>query len=340
MSAALTGEIFVQPLIRRWLGLPQLVGQSIEATLTRKVHSSLGDDEFLRVSVARIGDRIVAAPLARAAGAISSLVRADGVVQIPAGTQGYQAGAKVRVRLYREPEQVDRTILIQGSHDLTIDLLAQHLAVRGTRLSSANVGSLGGLLALRRGEAHLAGCHLLDPETGDYNLPYIRKHLAGEPVVVLGLVGRQQGLIVATGNPKRISNLQDLNRPEIAFVNRQRGSGTRILLDHQLELMGISAAEIRGYQREEYTHLAVAAFVAAGSADCGMGILAAASALGLEFVPLFRERYDLVIPEQHYTTPLLAPLLAALKSETFRGEVSKLPGYDLQKTGEEIARLP
>ena len=339
VSAALTGEIFVQPLIRHWLGLPKSVGQSLEATLTRKVHSSLGDDEFLRVSVARVGDRIVAAPLARAAGVIISLVRADGVVQIPAGTQGYPAGAKVRVRLYREPEEIDRTILIQGSHDLTIDLLAQHLAVRGTRLSSANVGSLGGLLALRRGEAHLAGCHLFDPETGDYNLPYVRKQLTGAPVMVVGLVGRQQGLIVASGNPKQISGLRDLGRPDVAFVNRQRGSGTRILLDYQLEQMGIEAAAVRGYQREEYTHLAVAASVAAGSADCGMGIQAAASALGLDLVPLFRERYDLVIPEEHYITPLLAPLLEALHDEEFRTEVTKLPGYDLQRMGEQIARL-
>ena len=333
VSAALTGEIFVEPLIARWLGRPPAEPHSVEAVLTRKVHSSAGDDEYLRVTVGRVGARVVAAPLARGAGVLTSLVRADGLVVIPAGVQGLEAGASVRVRLYRRPDEIERTILALGSHDLTLDLLAQFLAARGVRLASANLGSLGGLIALRRGEAHLAGSHLLDPESGETNLPYVRQYMPGVPAVLITLVGREQGLLVAPGNPKRIQSLEDLPRAEVAFVNRQRGSGTRLLLDHHLGRLGIEADAVRGYAREEYTHLAVAAAIASGRADCGLGIRAAAQALGLDFAPLFHERYDLVIPRAHYDSPLLRPLLELLGDPAFRAAVAALPGYDVGPMG-------
>ncbi len=338
-SAALTGEIFVQPLIRRWLGLTESDERQIEAVLTRKVQSSLGDDEYLRVSVGNVGGRIVAAPLSRGAGVITSLVRADGIVQIPAGTQGYAAGTHVNVRLYRTPEEIERTILAIGSHDLTLDLIAQRLAAGGTRLSSASVGSLAGLVALGRGEAHLAGSHLLDPQTGEYNLSYIRKHLPDTEVLVVGLVRRWQGLILSSGNPKRIQNLQDLTREDVMYINRQRGAGTRVLLDYQLSQLKLDPSVIRGYGREEFTHLAVAAAIAAGRADCGMGIQAAAVALELDFLPLYSERYDLVIPKEHYQSDLLAPLLEILVSDQFADEVNELAGYELERPGEVLAEL-
>ncbi len=338
-SAALTGEIFVQPLIRRWLGLPESDKRQIEAVLTRKVHSSLGDDEYLRVSVGMVGDRTVAAPLSRGAGVITSLVRADGIVEIPAGIQGYAAGTQVQVRLYRSPEEIERTILAIGSHDLTLDLIAQELATRGTRLSSASVGSLGGLVALARGEAHVAGSHLLDPQTGEYNLSYIRKHLPETKVMVVGLVRRWQGLILGAGNPKGIESLKDLAREDVIFVNRQRGAGTRVLLDYQLAKQKLDSEAIHGYGREEFTHLAVAAAIATGRADCGLGIQAAAAALKLDFLPLFSERYDLVIPEEHYQSRLLEPLLEVLASDQFAGEVDKLSGYELERPGEVLAEL-
>jgi molybdopterin molybdotransferase/putative molybdopterin biosynthesis protein len=338
-SAALTGEIFVQPLIRRWLGLPESDERQIEAVLTRKVHSSLGDDEYLRVSVGVVGDRTVAAPLSRGAGVITSLVRADGIVDIPAGVQGYAAGTHVQVRLYRSPEEIERTILAIGSHDLTLDLIAQQLATRGTRLSSASVGSLGGLVALGRGEAHVAGSHLLDPQTGEYNLSYIRKHLAETKVMVVGLVRRWQGLILGAGNPKGIENFEDLAREDVIFVNRQRGAGTRVLLDYQLAKQKLDPEVIHGYGREEFTHLAVAAAIATGRADCGMGIQAAAVALELDFLPLFSERYDLVIPKEHYHSRLLEPLLDILASDQFASEVNNLSGYELERPGEILAEL-
>ncbi len=339
VSAAITGEIFVQKLISRWLGIPHREKQTIQATMTRKVHSSLGDDEYLRVTLGKVGDRVVAAPLSRGAGVITSLVRADGIVKIPSGVQGVQAGEEVSVHLYRSASEIDRTILIQGSHDLTIDLIAQFLSNRGLRLSSANLGSLGGLIALRRGEAHLAGSHLLDPESGEYNIRYIEEYLPDIPVVVLALIYRDQGLILSEGNPRGINSLTDLTRSEITFINRQRGAGTRVLLDYHLKEMDLPHEKIRGYDREEYTHLAVAAAVSSGLADCGLGIHAAASALGLDFLPLFQERYDLVIPKKHYASSLMIPLLEILEDQNFRQMVDGLPGYDTSIMGKIIAKM-
>jgi putative molybdopterin biosynthesis protein len=306
--------------------------------LTRKVHSSLGDDEYLRVAVGCVGKRLVAAPLSRGAGVISSLVRADGIVLIPAGVQGLQAGEEVEVRLYRTMEEVERTLVVLGSHDLTIDLMAQHLARRGLRLSSANLGSLGGLIALGRGEAHIAGSHLLDPKSGTYNLPYIERYLPEIPVVVVGLVNREQGLIVPEGNPKGLTGLEDLAGGAIRIVNRQRGAGTRVLLDYHLDKLGIDGESIPGYGHEEFSHLTLAATVASGRADCGLGIRAAAEALGQDFVALYQERYDLVIPREHFTGHKLGPLLELLKEQPFRDDVAALPGYDPAPMGRIIAQ--
>ena len=337
VSAALTGEIFVRPLLDRWLGRPADEPDEVEAMMTRKVHSSMGDEEYLRVTVGQVGTRMIAAPLPRGAGVLTSLVRADGLVRIPAGSQGLEAGQPVRVQLYRTRAEVAQTIVALGSHDLTLDLVAQFLAGRGRRLASANVGSLGGLVALRRGEAHLAGSHLLDPQTGEFNLSYIRQYLPETPVVVVGWVGREQGLIVAPGNPRRLSGLQDIASSGLRFVNRQRGAGTRLLLDYHLARLAIDPAALPGYDREEYTHLAVAAAVASGRAECGLGIRAAAEALGLGFVPLFQERYDLVIPREHYEDPFLRPLLDLLGDPAFREAVAALPGYSLEPMGRIIA---
>jgi putative molybdopterin biosynthesis protein len=340
VSAALTAEIFIEPLISRWLGRHPAEKPVVEATLTRKVHSSVGDLEYLRVSVGKVGEDLIAAPLSRGAGVISSLVRADGIVHIPEGSQGIQAGEQVRVHLYRTRDEIENTILILGSHDLVIDLLAGHLSREGRRLASANLGSVGGLIAVRRREAHLAGSHLLDPGTGEYNISYVKKYIPHTRVKIIGLVHRAQGLIVRPGNPKSIRSLPDLSREDVVFMNRQAGSGTRLLLDYHLGQTGVNAESIRGYENEQYTHLAVAAMVAAGQVDCGLGIQGAAAALDLEFIPLFEERYDLIIPEEHFADPKLAPLLSLLHNPEFQSEVSALPGYQIQHMGEIIAELP
>ena len=339
VSAALTGEIFVEPLLAGWLGRRPAKPMTLPAVLTRKVTSPAGDDDFLRVAVGRVGERWLAAPLSRGAGVITSLVQADGIALLPRGVQGLSAGETVQVRLYRSLSEIEQTIFTIGSHDISLDVLAQFLAVHDRRLASANVGSLGGLIALRRGEAHLAGSHLLDTQTGEFNLSYIREYLPGIPVKVIALVGRQQGLLVCRGNPKQIQALADLARPDITFINRQRGAGTRVLLDYQLDLKGIAASAIRGYNLEEYTHLAVAAAVASGRADTGLGIAAAAQALDLDFIPLFMERYDLIVPNQTYASVLLDPLWADLQDPAFRIQVGSLPGYDVTPMGTLIAEM-
>lgn len=339
VSAAMTGEIFVEPLLAKWLGRRPFEPISISARLTRKVVSPSGDDDYMRVAVGKVGDQYLAAPLSRGAGVITSLVEADGITILPRGTQGLPAGADVNVRLYRPPAEIDRTIFIVGSHDLSLDLLSQFLARVDRRLTSSNVGSLAGLVALRRGEAHLAGSHLLDPETGQYNLTYIDQYLAGRSIMVLGFVDRQQGLIVQKGNPKQIFSLGDIVSREATFVNRQHGAGTRVLFDHHLKIAGIATDSISGYNHEEYTHLAVASAVKSGRVDCGLGIAAAARALGLDFVSLFKEEYDLIIPSEYYTSDLLAPLLQTLAEKNFKQQVQTLPGYDVSRMGNIVAKL-
>ena len=336
VSAALTAEIFVEPLLAKWLGRVPAKPEELTASITRKVNSPAGDDEYLRVAVGYLGDKALAAPLSRGSGVITSLVRADGLVVIPRGVQGLQAGDPVKVRLYRSRDELQNTIFVIGSHDLTLDLLAQFLSPHQRRLASVNVGSLGGIMALKRGETHLAGSHLLDPESGEYNLTYIKQHIPEIPLRVVTLVGRTQGLFLAKGNPKNIQGLEDLNRKDLSFVNRQHGAGTRLLLDYHLGELGISPESVSGYAHEEYTHLGAAAVVASGRADCALGIEAASYALDLDFLPLYSERYDLLIPEEYAKSELLVPLMDLLEDPKFRKAVAERPGYDVSSMGKVV----
>jgi putative molybdopterin biosynthesis protein len=336
VSAALTGEIFIRPLLYQWAGQAPPRQDRARAVLTRKVVSPTGDDDFVRVTVGQVGARMIATPLARGAGVITSLVRADGLLHIPRFNEGLNAGSEVEVILYRSLDAIARTLVAVGSHDPMLDLLGQYLAVRfpGYRLSSANVGSLGGLVAQKRAEAHISGTHLLDPETGEYNVSYIRRTLVDLPVRVVTFVHREQGLIIAPENPLGLRSLDDL--PRARYVNRQRGAGTRVLLDYELGQRGIDPDQIEGYDREEYTHLAVAAAVASGSADCGMGIRNAALALNLDFIPVAHERYDLVIPEAFIDLPAIQHVLALLADDEFRSAVAAQPGYDVPAMGQAV----
>jgi putative molybdopterin biosynthesis protein len=234
--------------------------------------------------------------------------------------------------------EIERTMVVTGSHDLVLDLAASALRERdpSVTLASSNVGSLGGLTALRDGLCHLAGSHLLDPDTGEYTLPYLQRLLPGRDVAVVRLVHRDQGLIVAPGNPAGVTGIEDVADRRLRYVNRQRGAGTRMLLDHELARRGIEPEAIDGYQREEHTHLTVAAAVAAGRADCGLGVLAAARAFGLDFVPVAREPYDLVLLEHTLDDDLLAPLWALLESDDFRRAVTDLGGYETTEMGRRI----
>ena len=200
-------------------------------------------------------------------------------------------------------------------------------------ISSSNIGSMGGLLAIDKRIAHFAGSHLLDTETGDYNVSYIKKHVKNSPVTLITLVHRWQGLMIAANNPKKISGIQDLLRSDVSFINRQPGSGTRILLDCELQKAGIQSSAIAGYRSEEYTHMSIAMAVASRRADVGLGILAAAEALGLDFIPVARERYDLVIPSDLISDERIALLLDIIRSPKFIEQVLSLGGYEVEETG-------
>jgi len=338
VSAVLSLELLTRPILARWLGVSLKNRTKIAGVITRKVLSPMGEDEYLRVKVGKVGEITVATPLSRGAGAIMSLVRADGLVVIPRFSEGVDAGSPVTIDLLRDQEEIENTVVAIGSHDLMLDVLANELHKRHPRmtLSSSNVGSLGGLMAIKRGEAHIAGSHLLDEATGEYNVSYIRRLLPEVKVALVTLAYRQQGLMVPKGNPKRLMGIGDLARRDVQFVNRQREAGTRVLLDYQLKRLGISHLQIRGYDRVEYTHLAVAANVASGAADVGLGILAAARALGLDFVPLLTERYDLVIPELFFNGALLKPVLEILHDGEFRAQVEALGGYDTGEMGRVV----
>ena len=337
VSAAITCEIIVRPLVEGMLGLPPSERQSVAATISRKVSSPMGEDDYLRVRLGRVGGKMVATPLQRGAGVITSMVRADGLVRIPRFSEGLDAGSEVRAALLRPAHELEQTIVASGSHDIVLDLLASELrrVDPATTLSSSNVGSLGGLLALRRGEAHVAGSHLLDERTGEYNVAFVRRYVEGA-VVLVNLTYRVQGLIVAPGNPKSITGLDDTLRADVSYVNRQRGSGTRVLFDYMLREARLDSRRVRGYDREEYSHLAVAAAVSAGRADTGIGVFSAAKAVGLDFVPLRSERYDLVMPREVYESDLLRPMLELLRDEGFRSQVENLGGYDVSSMGEIV----
>ena len=297
VSAALTGELLILPLIRQWLGLRSPQVQQVEAVSTQKIASPLGDDDYVRVALAEIDGQLQATPLGRGAGVITSLVRADGLAHIPRFHEGVDRGGNMPVSLLRDRGEIEKSLMMMGSHDPLLELLATHLRLGpGGRLVSVNVGSLGGLLALRRGEAHLAGTHLFDPASGSYNSSFLRRYLGAEPVQLVTFAHREQGLMLAPSNPLGIRSIDDLRRAR--FINRQRGAGTRVLLDHLLARQEIDPAEVAGYGHEEHTHLAVAAAVADGIGDCGMGLRSAAEALGLDFVGLVWERFDLAIPER------------------------------------------
>jgi putative molybdopterin biosynthesis protein len=338
VSAALTFDIFAAPLLAGLEGAPPPDRPRARARLARKLASSMGTDDWVRVRLGRVGGRLVATPLPRGAGVLTSLVRADGLLVVPAQLEGHHPGEEVEVRLLRGVGEIERTVVVTGSHDLVLDLAASALREREPRitLASSNVGSLAGLAALRDGLCHLAGSHLLDPDTGEYTLPWIERLMPDRDLAVVRLTHREQGLIVAPGNPLDLATVEDLTRPGLRYVNRQRGAGTRVLLDHMLQQRAIEPTEIDGYAREEHTHLAVAAAVAADRADCGLGVRAAARAFGLDFVPVTREPYDLVLERAALEEELLAPLWELLGSPGFRAEVDALGGYDTSEMGRRI----
>ena len=338
VSAIIAFEQFVGPLILRMLGQPERERPGVQVEPTRKIASKLGVEEFVRVKLGTVGNKVVATPLPRGAGCITTITEADGIIRIPNHVEGLNIHEPVTAELLRPLSTVNNTIVVVGSHDNTLDVLADQIRAGHSNLvlSSSHVGSMGGLMAIKKGVCHLAGSHLLDTEDGTYNISYIKKHLPDVRVRLVNLVFRDQGLIVARGNPKGIQGIEDLAREDITFINRQAGSGTRVLLDYNLQQLGIDSAGISGYETEEFTHMSVAVAVLGGTADAGLGIYAAAKALKLDFIPVVTEQYDLVIPQIYFESPNIKVLLETINTQAFKTRVEALGGYSTAITGEMI----
>jgi len=338
VSAIISYETLVRPILYQSLHLTRTERPKIKVIPTRKIPSKLGTEEFLRVKVGKVGEKFFATPLPRGSGVITSLTKADGIIRIPALSEGLDENEEIEIELLKPVEEIFNTVVLAGSHDLSLDILANLLGrfYPPIYFSSHPVGSLGGILAIKNGICHMAGVHLLDPETGEYNFPYIRNYLKGIDLKVIHLVYREQGLIVQKQNPKKIKRLEDLLRKDITFINRQKGSGTRILLDHTLKTLSLESIQIQGYENEEYTHMALASGIASGRADVGLGILPAAQAMNLDFIPVAKERYDLVIPSIYFEDEKIRKVLEAIRSDDFKETVQQMGGYDISRTGEEL----
>jgi putative molybdopterin biosynthesis protein len=338
VSAALSFELFAAPLIARLEGTRESARPSVRARLAGKIASPVDLEEWVRVRLGRVGGRLVATALPRGAGVLTSLVRADGLLLIPAGAEGHDAKAEVEVRLLRELGEIENTIVVIGPDDVALDLVASALRGGDARLTLAvsHEGSLGGLAALRDGLCHLAGSDLLDPGTGEYTVSCLTQVLPGRDIAVIRLAVREQGLIVAPGNPLGLRSIEDLTRGGLRYVNRQPGSGTRALFDYELERSDIASSSIHGYDREAHSHVAVAASIAAGRSDCGLGLLAAARAFGLDFVRVRSEPFDLVADAASLEDGMLRPFWGLLSSSKFRASVRALGGYDTSEMGKRI----
>lgn len=334
-----SGIIVIEQLLRPIIALlcksiPES-NKYIDAVLSKAVVSDSFYHEFVRVRMGYVGQRLIASPLSRGSGIVTSFMKADGLLEIPQETKGYDSGETVSIRLLRPEEQLKNSLVVIGSHDPLLDELAELLRIKygDVSMGSAHVGSMGGLFAIRRGEAHVAGIHLLDEKTGQYNTPFVKKILQKTGARLVRCVKRTQGIMVQKGNPKDIKSIADLTRKGLRYVNRQKGSGTRILIDYLCGKEGIDPSQIYGYDRQEFTHNSVAALIAADSADAGLGIYSAAMLHDLDFIEVCKEQYDLLIPDHSWELPMVQKLISVLSSDAFKERVTKLGGYELDKPG-------
>ena len=338
VSAYFVMDNICKRIVHTYLGINNEEKTTVEATLTRRTMSTLKYLEFVRVKMGFISGKYIATPIGRGAGTTMSLVRADGVLEIPQNIEGYEVGTKVNVKLLRSQEEIKNTLVCIGSHDPIVDIVSDLIHIKNGKyyLSSAHVGSMGGIMALKGSETHIAPIHLLDMEDGSYNISYLKKYLGDKPMVLVKGVKRIQGIIVPKGNPLDIKSLTDIAIKGRKFVNRQRGSGTRLFLDYNLKKLEINPQNISGYEREEFTHIAVAAVVAAGDADCGLGVYSAARLMDLDFITLGNEEYDFAVPKEFIEMDMVREFIKVIRTEEFKGELDKLGGYDYTEIGEII----
>lgn len=327
VSAIVVMDEIVSEIIAMYYGKPEFPRETVKAVLSKKIVSSLKYSEYVRVSLGKIGGKITASPLARGAGVVTSFTKADGVFIVPQNCEGVEAGEEIEIRLNKPLNEIENTLIVTGSHDPLIDEVADFLSKKGAlfRVCSTHVGSMGAIYAVRDGLAHLGGIHLLDTKTGIYNKSYVEKYVPKNNAVTVKGVGRIQGLMVQKGNPLNIKEFKDIK--DIRYVNRQRGSGTRILCDHLLSKNGLTPNEIKGYTNEEFTHTAVAALVASGNADAGLGIYSAAKMYDLDFIPICNETYEFLIQKDYVNNPMVKAFIDVLNSEEFRKRLSEMGGY-------------
>ena len=327
VSAIVIMDEIVSEVAAMYYGKSKPRRETVKAVLAKKIVSSLKYSEYVRVSLGEINGKLSASPLARGAGVITSFTKADGVLIVPQNCEGIEAGEEVEIRLHAPLSAIKNTLIVTGSHDPLIDEVADFLSKQGApfRVCSTHVGSMGAIYAVRDGLAHMGGIHLLDTETGVYNESYLKKYLPeGNATAVKG-VGRVQGLMVKKGNPLGIKDFKDIKN--VRYVNRQRGAGTRILCDYLLERNSLTPSDIDGYNNEEFTHTAVAALIAAGNADAGLGIYSAAKMYGLDFIPICNETYEFLVDKKYLDNPMVKAFLDVLYSEDFQNRLEALGGY-------------
>lgn len=336
VSAWVVMENIVKPVIRKSIYKEVKEKEKIEATLSKRVMSTLKYEEFVRVKLGLINNKYVATPIKRGAGTITTLVNADGVIRIPQNVEGINEGEKVDIELLKDISEINNTIISIGSHDIVMDIINDELIKESfgkVYLSSTHVGSFQGLLSIIKGESHIAPIHLFDVESETYNIPFINKYLE-EDVALIKLVKRTQGIIVKKGNPLNIKSVNDLIN--VRYINRQKGSGTRILFDYLLKKNNINKDDINGYEREEFTHMSLAKAIENGDADCGLGVYSAAHIFDLDFIPICEEEYDLLLKKDMLNIKYINSLLSTINKESFINKVKSLGGYNLENMGEVV----
>ncbi|MTI49817.1 MAG: molybdopterin biosynthesis protein [Firmicutes bacterium] len=334
VSSYLAFESFVKPLIYRYTGQILYNEDLLSATLSKRIVSSVKNKELVRVNVGYVNDKYIATPISSGAGVTMSLVKADGILEVPQNSEGLEAGSKVNIKLLKPLNKIKNTMVSIGSHDLIMDIIGDLMP-----LSSGHVGSMGGIMAMLRGECHIAPIHLLDPISGKYNISYIKKYFRGNKMALIKGVKRYQGFIIKKGNPQNIKSFEDLVNEDVIYINRQRGAGTRVLLDYELNNRKIKSSDIKGYEREMSTHMSVAMAVKSGLATTGLGIMSAAKAMDLDFIKVAEEEYDFLIPYDNLSDRKTQLFIETIKSQEFINRVNSLDGYKTEGIGQVITTL-